>query len=198
MPAVKPPANPEVFHITHVSNLPSILSMGRLLSHAAVVNGNIGPTKIGYDHIKARRRLRAVPVAAQGYLGDYVPFYFCPRSVMLFVIHKSNSASLGYTGGQQPVVHLVSTVSALCASGRPWAFTERHAELIYAQYYDSLQGLGQLDWAAISATIWSTDDQAREKKQAEFLVHDWCPWSAITRIGVFDDAVRLHGRCQEF
>ena len=51
MKAVKPPANPEVFHITHVSNLPSILSMGRLLSHAAVVNGNIGPTRIGYDHL---------------------------------------------------------------------------------------------------------------------------------------------------
>jgi hypothetical protein len=57
---------------------------------------------------------------------------------------------------------------------------------VYAQYYDDLACLDLLDWSAISARLWSGNDEVREKKQAEFLVHDWCPWSAITEIGVID------------
>jgi hypothetical protein len=55
--------------------------------------------------------------------------------------------------------------------------------------YDDLSRLDQLDWKAISAQLWSGDDSLREKKQAEFLVHERCPWSAIHKIGVLDDEV---------
>jgi hypothetical protein len=29
----------------------------------------------------------------------------------------------------------------------------------------------------------------KEKRQAEFLVHDWCPWEAIEAIGVIDISI---------
>lgn len=37
-----------------------------------------------------RRRLEEIPVdcCSGRMVGEFVPFYFCPRSVMLFVIHK--------------------------------------------------------------------------------------------------------------
>ena len=35
---------------------------------------------------------------------------------------------------------------------------------------------------------WS-DPEVKERRQAEFLVHDWCPWSAIEVIGVMDRAL---------
>ena len=39
-------------------------------------------------------------------VGDCVPFYFCPRSVMLYLIHRANHPELDYRGGQGPIVHL--------------------------------------------------------------------------------------------
>jgi hypothetical protein len=34
-----------------------------------------------------------------------VPFYFCPRSLMLFVIYRQNHPDLAYRDGQEPIVH---------------------------------------------------------------------------------------------
>jgi hypothetical protein len=38
-------------------------------------------------------------------VGECVPFYFCPRSVMFYLIHM-RSHELPYKGGQGPIVHL--------------------------------------------------------------------------------------------
>jgi len=35
---------------------------------------------------------------------------------------------------------------------------------------------------------WEGDSEVKEKRQAEFLVHDWCPWEAIEVIGVIDQS----------
>jgi hypothetical protein len=80
-------------------------------------------------------------------LGDYVPFNFCNRSVMLYVIHRDSVE--GYDGGQEPVVHLVSSVGRAIGSGRPWAFTDRHAELGYAKYFESTDNEGEVDWSVM-------------------------------------------------
>jgi hypothetical protein len=39
-------------------------------------------------------------------VGEYVPFYFCPRSVMLYVINKGNHLDLQFRDGQSGIVHL--------------------------------------------------------------------------------------------
>lgn len=89
-------------------------------------------TNIGHMHIKQRRLSRRVPAAAGGMLGDYVPFNFCPRSVMLFRVNKGHQ---DYPGGQEEVIHLVSTVQTAIATGQPWAFTDRHAELLATTHW---------------------------------------------------------------
>lgn len=86
---------------------------------------------IAHQHIKDRRARKAVTVAAGGTLADYVPFYFAPRSPMLFTITKGNVE--GYTGGQGQVVHLASTVEAACGLGSPWCFTDGHADMALSQ-----------------------------------------------------------------
>jgi hypothetical protein len=55
-----------------------------------------------------RRRVEELEVSCHPgtKVGDYVPFYFCPRSVMLYVIHRANHPDLSYRGGQEPIVHL--------------------------------------------------------------------------------------------
>lgn len=172
-----------IFHITHVDNLPGIIGEGGLWCDRQRIARDLASTNIGYRHIKARRLDRAVATGAGGTLGDYVPFNFCPRSVMLYVIHKGHR---DYDAGQTNVVHLVSSVALAVGLGRPWAFTDRHAELGHALHFDDLGRLDELPWQAIEATSWQ---DAKEEKQAEFLVHDFFPWTAISEIGVMTPSV---------
>ena len=169
--------DPAIYHITHVDNLPLIVSDGRLWSDAQRIARGLPNTNIGYSHIKERRMKRPVLVSAGGTLGQYVPFNFCPRSVMLYVVSQGHE---NYSGGQKPIVHLVSSVQTAIATGRPWFFTDRHADLGYAQQIGSLGGLDKVDWQVMPLRQWGGNTEIKEKRQAEFLLHDCCPWTAIT------------------
>jgi len=179
-------SNKQIFHITHVDNLQGIIASGYLWCDAQRLAQGFGNTNIGYNHIKARRMVHPVIVSEGGTLGNYVPFNFCPRSVMLFVVSRGHE---NYSQGQAPIVHLVSSTDAIVASGRPWAFTDRHADLGYASQYDSLADLDNVDWDVMPNRYWG-EPEKKEKRQAEFLVHDYCPWEAIQRIVVLNQEIK--------
>lgn len=184
MPGAIPP-NPSIFHITHVENLASIIAHGCLWSDSQRIARNLDTTNIGYSHVKQRRLNRLVTAGYGGKLGEYVPFNFCARSVMLFVVSHGH---VDYSGGQDEIVHLVSSVETATSLGKPWAFTDRHADLKYATYFASLDKLGEVDWEVMPLPYWAGDD-IKERRQAEFLVHDSFPWAAVERIGVKNAAV---------
>jgi hypothetical protein len=46
---------------------------------------------------------------------DCVPFYFCPRSIMLYILYQANDPELTYRGGQGPIVHLEADLRASVA-----------------------------------------------------------------------------------
>lgn len=186
MPQARPPSDPSIFHITHIDNLPGILAAGCLYSDSACRGGAAAPTNIGYSHIKQRRLTRTVSCAAQGNLGDYVPFNFCSRSVMLFAVSKGHA---DYNGGQTRVLHLRSTATTAIALGQPWAFTDRHAEVAHALYSDDLNRLGDVDWSVMPLTYWAVPPEVREKRQAEFLVHDHFPWRGVVEIGCMSQGI---------
>jgi len=181
--ALTPPADPSIYHITHASNLGGIIREGGIwCDHERIARG-LATTNIGHNHIKERRRSRCVPTCGGGALGDYVPFNFCPRSVMLFAVHKGHQ---DYSGGQSDVVHLVSSVNQAIGIGQPWAFTDRHAELAHALYFEDLAALPEVPWAVMTQRYWS---EVKEERQAEFLVRKFYPWSAITMVGVMSQEV---------
>lgn len=120
-PRISVPSDPPIYHITHVDNLSGIVREGGLWCDSQRVARKLGSTNIGHAHIKGRRLTRQVDTTAGGMLGDYVPFNFCPRSVMLFAVHKGHK---DYTGGQENVVHLISSVRRAVALQRQWAFTD--------------------------------------------------------------------------
>ena len=177
------PANqdPAIFHITHISNLASIVRCGCLWCDAERRKQGFAIASIAHEHIKQRRLKREVPLAAAGTLGNYVPFNFCPRSVML--LPAGNNAA----GGPSAIIHLVSSTRTAASLGQPWTYTDRHAELAHAVYFDDLADLNQLDWEAIGAKYWNAPE-VKECKQAEFLVYQHFSWSAVTAIGVYDQA----------
>ena len=117
-----PPAAPKIYHIVHVDRLPSIVAAGSLWCDAEIAqrsdaNDDIGTT-IGMNSIKQRRLNENGLNSHPGlYVGQCVPFYFCPRSIMLYMIHRADHAELSYRGGQGPVLHLRSRSEGSCSLG---------------------------------------------------------------------------------
>lgn len=99
------PDHPKIYHIVHVDNLPSIVADGCIWSDSQMIR-RVGGTVIGMGSIKRRRLTLPVACHPGTHVGQYVPFYFCSRSIMLFVIHRANHPELAYRGGQGPIVHL--------------------------------------------------------------------------------------------
>ncbi len=113
---------------------------------------------------------------------------------MLYMIHMRN-ADLTYRGGQERVVHLASMtdLAIQAAGGRPWAFSDGNAGARYTQFSADISQLPTfVDWNAVNAQQWSgrnVDPAVMSKKMAEFLVHDWFPWTSIVRIGAIQHSI---------
>ena len=147
-----------LYHITHVDNLRAIVDDDCLWSDQELLDKQNDRTVIGFDTIK-RRRLEEIAVSSHPgtFVGHYVPFYFCPRSPMLFVIHKRNE-ELDYKGGQDRIVHLVSRIGlAVEAAGdEPWAFSDGNAGARYARFCNNLDQIDEyVNWSAVDAHYWS-------------------------------------------
>ncbi len=85
------PADPKIYHITHLRNLPEIIQSGCLWSDAKRLELCLDCEIVGMSAIK-QRRLKEIEVDCNSgtKVGEYVPFYFCPRSIMLYILHMGN------------------------------------------------------------------------------------------------------------
>ncbi|RZK28665.1 MAG: DUF4433 domain-containing protein, partial [Hymenobacter sp.] len=184
-----------VFRIEHVDNLAHILQNGMFTKAHASVNPN--HVFIGHAQLTATRD--AWPVLpcdvvspdSYGTLGEYVPFYFGPRSPMLYVIKN------GYQGvpqrSQRDIVYLCCRFRTIEESGVQFAFTDGHAKNSVTAFYGQPTNLDKLYWEAIYAGRWKNteDDLDRERrKQAEMLVYNHVFPEWIEAVVVYDDAVR--------
>ncbi len=177
-----------IYHITHVNNLAGILKEDGLRCDRAALA--LKSVQIGHQHIKARRMVRQVPLPPGGTLGDYVPFYFAPRSPMLYVINSGRVE--GYDGGQQPVIHLRTSAESVAEAEVDWVFTEGHAEMAFTDFYNDLEDLDKIDWPVMRSRYWFDTDEhpdRKRKRQAEFLVHQFFPWELVEYIGVYGKGI---------
>jgi len=189
MPA---PTNPKIYHIVHVDKLATIAADGFLFSDAVVAQNPPQGTVIGMNNIKARRMNELTLVSHPGlYVGQCVPFYFCPRSVMLYLIYRRNP-ELAYQGGQNPIVHLVADLNSVVTwaqtNHRRWAFTLSNAGSYYFEDRCDLSQLGEINWTAVQTNQWS-GSPTKEQKQAEFLLEEYLPWHLIEQIGVINQSI---------
>ncbi len=173
-----------VYHITDVSNLRSIIGTTGLLSDARMQG--VSTTVIGHSHIKERRLLVAQVdcFSDRPFVGEFVPFYYCYRSVMLYTVNIG--ASGRPAGSQKSVVHLVSNTGALIALGWQWAISDGNAGASHTSFYSDTAAFDQLNWESIQATYWQGK---QHQKCAEFLVKDFVPWTAISHVGCYDAQV---------
>jgi ssDNA thymidine ADP-ribosyltransferase, DarT len=185
------PSNPKVYHITHVDNLPSIVAGMGLVSDAQRIASDLSCSLVGMSTIK-QRRLEEIGVTCHPgtTVGQYVPFYFCPRSIMLYILRMGNHPDVSYQGGQQPIVHLQAdfhqVISWANANAIPWAFSSGNAGSRLTNFYNDPAQLSEIDWDAVTATDFR-NAKIKEGKQAEFLMFDVFPWTLIDKIGIIDD-----------
>ena len=180
------PARPKLYHIAHVDRLPSIVADACLWCDAEVSRRAPAGTMIGISSIKQRRLSELTLSSHPGlHVGDCVPFYFCARSVMLYLIYQGNHPELAYRGGQGPIIHFEADLGAVVdwadRQGRRWAFTLSNAGSRFFEDRCDLAQLGEIDWDAVQARDWR---QCKEGKQAEFLLEHSLPWHLVERIGV--------------
>jgi len=190
----QPPANPKVYHILHVDRLPSIIEDGHLFCDAEIIKRLGCGTNIGMNRIKQRRLQLALESHPGLHVGECVPFYFCPRSVMLYLLYRGNDPDLSYQEGQGPIIHLELDLHEVVkwaeAEKLRWALTLSNAGAFAFEDRCDLTNLNEIDWNAVAARDWR-DPDVKHRKQAEFLVEHRVPWNLVKRIGALSKGVAL-------
>jgi hypothetical protein len=196
MPAPRPT---RLFHITAIANLPAILATGALLSKNGGAAAGINYQNIAHAGAQGARSTRSVPHPPGGLVHDFVPFYFAPRSPMLYAIHGGRVA--GCPWRQADIVHFETTVENVTAQGHSFVFYDRNATLAFSTPYTDLADLDTaVAWDLITeppqldgfCRFWHSrpaDERyadRMERRQAEFLVRDRAPLNCMTRLGVLD------------
>ncbi|MDF1590415.1 MAG: DUF4433 domain-containing protein [Desulfobacterales bacterium] len=179
-----------IYHITHKDNLGRILSNGGLVAQSQISKADLTYCNIAHNSIQDRRSQKSVPCGPGGCLHDYVPFYFAPRSPMLYAIRMGNVTDC--TAGQSDIVYLVSSAQRVKAAGIEFVFADGHGIMAFSEFFDDLKDLDAVDWDIMSETYWTDtleDPDRKRRRQAEFLVCQRFPWTLIEEIAVMDSHV---------
>ncbi len=176
-----------IYHISSKANLSKILEHGGLLPKNREGELSSLPINIAYEGIQQRRSETEVPIAPFGTLHDYIPFYFAPRSPMLFAIHHGKIK--GYSGGQKDIIYFISSSEVASDNKLPFVFTDGHAVMAFSEFYNQQEDLDKVDWQIMNDSFWGDtpeDPDRKRRRQAEFLVKDFMPLSCIKGIAVID------------
>ncbi len=176
--------------MTHIDNIAHISEHGITHIHSAHSNPIYRP--IGDSSLIIGRNEYQIP--GGGKLGKYIPFYFGFRMPMLYVIQN------GFNGLErtppQDIVYCVSSVGQVVKHGLRFLFTDGHALSGLSNFYNS-NSVGKItsliDQEAIATKYWaadSSDTDLKRRKEAEFLVADDLPVTAIVWYVVYNEEVK--------
>jgi hypothetical protein len=179
-----------LFRIVHVSNLSWVLANGLHCASGALRDPDF--VEIGNPDLIQKRAVRHVPIAPYGLFSDYVPFYFTPKSIMLYNIET------GYNGivrrPNTEIVILVSSCQSLIDNGVTVLFTDRHAYAATAAWSADRHSLAAtIDWDILCRHDFGSSDSYPDKKeryQAEAFAHRHVPAAALLAVGCVSEARR--------
>ncbi|MBW0103663.1 DUF4433 domain-containing protein [Pseudonocardia sp. KRD-291] len=167
-----------------MTNLPEMLAVGALVADSLVSDQL--QCEVGDLGIKHTRRSLHVTCGARGHPCDYVPFYFAPKSPMLYKIAVGGVPH--YQDGQDPLVYLSSTIGAVVDAGLPWVFSDGNCGAQLTEYFEDLAELdAAVDWPLQAAKMWNStaeDPTRATRRAAEFLVHQRLPWPLVRQLVV--------------
>lgn len=186
-----PPNPTPILRFTHIDNLDTIIRRGGLHAPNHVPNDRL-PYRFCHDaEVHGARAAVDITVGPRGTIHDYVPFYFGYLSPMMLKLKTGQV--VGYNEGQEPLIYLVSSAQSVKAADLQFVFTDGHGLAKFTDWFDDLANLDSVDWTVVNERYWTdtiNDMDRQRKKQAEFLVHEYCPWALIQEIVVIDVAMK--------
>lgn len=186
------PSPTPIFRIIHVDCLTTLLRRGGLHSTNHTPKDGLPYRTIHNVDIQGQRHIRNIPCGPRGTLHDYVPFYFGYLSPMLLQLKTGRVA--GYNEGQEPLIHLASSVQAVADAGCRFVFSNGHGIAAYTDWFDDVNRLDEVDWNMVYQRYWRdevSDMDRQRRKQAEFLIYQSCPWTLIQEIGVLNTRAKV-------
>lgn len=174
------------YRITHINNFSLLLKNGIVNKNHP--NASDDYIEIGNPEIIDVRSTSAVKIDDYGMIGDYVPFYFTPKSIMLYNIIT------GYWHPKVPMRNRSEILVIRClieelANLPKWFFTDGQGNKDFTKHFNDLQMLNEIDWECIQNSKFKNDydDPDRSRKyQAEFLVHYEVPIDSIESLNVYN------------
>jgi len=182
-----------ILRVIHVDNLHIYIRRGGLHAPNFTPEDGLLYKTIHNEEIQQERHTRQIPCGPRGVVHDYVPYYFGYLSPMMLQLKTGRVP--GYTEGQEPLIYLVTTSQTVQESGTRFVFTDGHGIAAWTNYYDNLEMLGVVDWSMVNERYWrdTNEDMDRQRrKQAEFLIHEFCDWSLIQNIVVIDSTMKKY------
>ncbi|MBR6320824.1 MAG: DUF4433 domain-containing protein [Prevotella sp.] len=177
------------FRLVHIKNIPHILEVGFVLPASPKASDCY--ISIG-DRVVITKR-NTLPNSGHIDLQQYVPFYFGPRSPMLYVIQK------GYNGVTQyppsALVYCIVRLSDILEQNVDCVFTDGHAFSAITKYYskDDLKRIDEIiNQEDVYAKFWNVEDDLdlKRRKEAELLVKTELPAKYIGGFVVYNNEAR--------
>ena len=137
------------FRILHIDNIPHVLKYGLVHKESSCANPKYVP--IGDTTVMDARTSKQLPFGT--FLSEYIPFYFGPRSPMLYNIQNGN----GVLAKQQPedIVYCVIRIEDVLCSDLNVIFTDGHALNNMSKFYEK-SDLSRLDELVLKEDVYAT------------------------------------------
>lgn len=132
-----------IFHMLTIESFKNVLRYGGLLCRNLLISQKIRCDDISCGNIQERRHKICVSNPPGGTLHDYVPFYFAPRSPMLYTLMRGNIRS-GFD--QKDAIYLVTSAQKVAATGMEYVFYNAHAIMALANCFNTLNDLDKINW----------------------------------------------------
>jgi hypothetical protein len=180
-----------IYRFVHIDNLDTLIRRGALHAPNHVPSDGL-PYRFCHDpEVQGARASVTVTAGLGGTIHDYVPFYFGYLSPMMLKL-KTGQVS-GYDEGQEPLIYLASTAQAVDSASIEFVFSNGHGLAFFTDWFNDLDRLGEVDWNMVYERYWKDtigDMDRQRRKQAEFLVHQSCPWHVIQEIVVINTGMQ--------
>ena len=174
----KIPEIKNLYYITHVENLLSILERG-ILCHQLIEQQGLNYTKIYDANIVSSRKAKKTPDGKN--LWEYANLYFQPRNPMLYrVIHEKGEKELAILGVRKQVMEAQGSF-----------LTDGNAANDPTNFFAPREGLKEIhkNWEIIDGEWWNSVDGSKRKIMAECLVPQTIPPDSIHTIFVADHTI---------
>lgn len=183
------------FRLIHILNIPHVLQHGFVHRTSSFADSKYVP--IGDQTII---KIRSSRLVGNNYvIGDFIPFYFGPRSPMLYVIQH------GYNGVKQyspeELVYCIIRLDDIEKSPIRCVFTDGHALNMITKWYDKeklkdINRIVKYDDVYIANWVNEDDRDLKRRKEAELLLLDELPVQYIRGFVVYNEEAKE--RLQEY